>query len=109
MSSGVGANAEPIWLGIEALLRDLEKGEASAIDITDVFLDRIERLDGRLQAYSVLWPERARETARRLDAERAAGEPLRPLHGVPVALKDLCDVRSLSWHELADTLDPSSS
>ena len=92
MPAATGAGEEPIWLGIETLLRDLEEGETTAVEITDAFLDRIDRLDSRLQAFSALWPDRAREAARRLDGERETGSPLRPLHGVPVALKDLCDV-----------------
>ena len=45
-----------------------------------------------LQAYSSVLSERARATAVRLDEAQVRGDPLGPLHGVPVALKDLCDV-----------------
>lgn len=83
---------EIVWLGIGDLHRAIEKGTLSASEIIDAFLTRIERLDPSLQAYSVLWPERARAAAAKLDAERVAGEPLGALHGVPIALKDLCDV-----------------
>lgn len=80
------------WLGIEELQRDIEKQSLSVAEIVEAALDRIDRLDPSLKAYSVVWPERARATAVRLDRERHSGEPLGALHGVTIALKDLCDV-----------------
>ena len=84
---------EIVWLGIEALHEEIEYGRLTASAVVEASLARIERLDPTLQAYSVLWPERARRAAARLDAGRRAGEPLGALHGVPVAIKDLCDVQ----------------
>jgi amidase len=81
-----------VWLGVDGLHREIEKGSLSVSEIVETFLGRIERLDPELQAFSVLWPDRARATAARLDAQRVAGEPLGALHGVPIGLKDLCDV-----------------
>jgi len=83
---------EIVWLGIDELQLEISKGELSAADVTDASLARIDRLDSNLQAFSALWPERARATATRLDAAQKSGEPRGALHGVPVALKDLCDV-----------------
>ncbi len=83
---------EIVWLGIDELQLEFAKGELTAADVTESFLARIDRLDPSLQAFSALWPERARATALRLDATQKSGEPLLALHGVPVALKDLCDV-----------------
>jgi amidase len=83
---------EIVWLSVEQLHREIEKGTLSVSAIVETFLGRIDRLDHELQAFSVLWPERARATAARLDAQRVAGEPLGALHGVPIGLKDLCDV-----------------
>jgi amidase len=89
---------EIIWLGIEGLHHEIEKGALSVVEIVEAFLARIERLEPTLQAFSVLWPERARKTAARLDAKRAAGEPLEALHGIPIGLKDLCDVAGEPTH-----------
>jgi amidase len=83
---------ETTWLGISELQRKIGKGTLSASAVVDSFLSRIERLDPTLQAYSVLWPERARTRASQLDEAQTAGEPVGALHGVPVAIKDLCDV-----------------
>ncbi|MCR9093212.1 MAG: amidase [bacterium] len=83
---------EIVWQDIPALRGAIAKGTLGARDITDAFLARIERLDPGLQAYSFVYPERARARADRLDEARAKGEAMGPLHGVTVALKDLCDV-----------------
>lgn len=83
---------EIVWQDIEALRGATSRGDLGAREVTDAFLARIERLDPTLQAYSAVYPERARAQADRLDAARAKGDPLGPLHGIPVALKDLCDL-----------------
>ncbi|MDG2334864.1 MAG: amidase [Myxococcota bacterium] len=80
------------WLNIEEIQNRLERREVSAEELTEATLSRIERLDPRLESFAVVWPERARRAAARLDAARRAGEARGSLHGVPVALKDLCDV-----------------
>jgi amidase len=66
------------------LLRD---GELSSIDLLDLLLARIERLDGRLNAFRLLLAEQARAEAGAADAARRAGDPRRLL-GVPIAIKD---------------------
>ena len=58
-------------------------------------LDRIGKLDPRLKSYATLTPERALADARRRDAETAAGKSHGPLHGVPIAIKDLCDTEGV--------------
>ena len=57
--------------------------------------DAIERVDKDVRAFLSICPERALDEARRLDAQIAAGEPLEPLAGVPVAIKDNINVRDL--------------
>jgi len=66
-------------------------GEVSARELVDATLARIERIDPVLNAYRVVFAERARAEADSVDAHRRdAGD--RPLLGVPVAIKDDCDV-----------------
>ena len=68
----------------------LAAGEVSAEDLTSAYLARIERIDRSgpaLQSVITVNPD-AMAIARALDAKRAAGEILGPLHGVPVVLKD---------------------
>ncbi|MEZ4332554.1 MAG: amidase [Myxococcota bacterium] len=81
------------WLSIEALRTAIEQGELSAREVTDLFLARIERVDPQVGSYVEVWSDRARAAAARLDARQRTGGSLGPLHGVPIAIKDLCDVR----------------
>ena len=64
-------------------------GERSAVDVTEAYLDRIDDRNDDLNAYLTVTAESAREAARAADEAVAAGDDLGPLHGVPVALKDL--------------------
>ncbi len=63
--------------------------------VTQQMLDRIAAVDGRLQSYVTVMTDRALASARRADAEIGAGRYRGPLHGVPVALKDLCCTRAV--------------
>jgi len=67
----------------------LARGEVSAVEATSAHLERIEAVDDRLHAFLHVSTERALQCARAVDARRAAGEPLGPLAGVPLALKDV--------------------
>ena len=72
-----------------ALLAELNAGAVSAEEVARAYLDRADRLDGRLNVFLHLDPEPVLEQARAVDAKRQAGEPLGPLAGVPVAIKDV--------------------
>jgi amidase len=65
--------------------------EVSARELTELYLERIGRLDPRLNAYRVVFAERALAEADQADARARAGDT-RPLLGVPIAVKDDCDV-----------------
>ncbi len=64
--------------------------ELSSVDLTQMMLDRIAAVDGRLRSYATVMGEQAMAAASAADAEIAAGAYRGPLHGVPVAVKDLC-------------------
>src|SRR3984893_995254 len=64
-------------------------GETPAVDFTRAHLDRIEAVDLRVRAFLHVAPEAAVAAARATDERRRAGEPLGPLAGVPLALKDV--------------------
>ena len=64
-------------------------GQASAAEVTEAHLERIRAVDGAVHAFLHVDEDGARDAARRVDARRAAGEPLGPLAGVPLALKDV--------------------
>jgi aspartyl-tRNA(Asn)/glutamyl-tRNA(Gln) amidotransferase subunit A len=64
-------------------------GEVSALEVTTAHLDRIAATDDRLHAFLHVAEGPAVTAARAVDARRSAGEPLGPLAGVPLALKDV--------------------
>jgi Asp-tRNA(Asn)/Glu-tRNA(Gln) amidotransferase A subunit family amidase len=59
------------------------------VALTEIYLERLERLDATLHCTVTLLPERARAEARAAEAEIAAGRWRGPLHGIPYGLKDL--------------------
>lgn len=82
-------------LSAAGLARRIREGSLSPTTVVDELLDRIAARNDRTNAFVTVADEYAREAAR--EAERAVerGEPLGPLHGVPVAVKDLNDVAGL--------------
>jgi aspartyl-tRNA(Asn)/glutamyl-tRNA(Gln) amidotransferase subunit A len=73
----------------------LRSGQLSPVELTRAFLERIDRLDKTLQAYITVLPEQAMVAARVAEAEMLRGDYKGPLHGIPVALKDLYDTRGI--------------
>lgn len=100
-----------VFLPIEQLSRKLANGEVSAVALTQAYLDRIERLNGTLNAYVNVYAKDALTQAACSDQRRLARLSLGPLDGIPIAIKDLCGIagRPLSggskpWEtRLADT------
>jgi len=70
----------------------MNAASSSSAEQVEEALGRIEALDGRLGAFVTVLAEQARAEAAERDAERAAGRVRGPLHGAPVAVKDLIDV-----------------
>jgi aspartyl-tRNA(Asn)/glutamyl-tRNA(Gln) amidotransferase subunit A len=67
----------------------LSRREVSSVELTEAALERIGRLNPATNAMQTVMAEAAREQARQADAELARGETRSPLHGIPVAVKDL--------------------
>jgi aspartyl-tRNA(Asn)/glutamyl-tRNA(Gln) amidotransferase subunit A len=82
--------ADAGYLTIREARRLLDSGEASGEELARLHLERIEQVDPQIKAFTTLSADRALEAARRFDSRRAAGEqPLSPLDGVPMSLKDV--------------------
>jgi amidase len=83
------------YLSLDEVARRLKARKLSSVEATQATLDRIGKLDPKLKSYATLTPERALADAKRLDGETAAGKSRGPLHGVPIAVKDLCDTEGV--------------
>lgn len=71
------------------LLRLLENGELTSVELTRAYLDQIERHDRDVRAFIRVEPDRALARAAEIDERRRAGKPVGRLAGLPVAIKDL--------------------
>ena len=69
----------------------IRRRKLSPVEVTEAMLARIDRLDGRYRSYVAVLAERARARAKAAETEIAGGLWRGPLHGVPVAVKDLCN------------------
>jgi amidase len=79
-------------LSAAELVRLIGAGGTTATEVVAASLERIERRNPGLNAFSVVLADQARADASRLDEERAGGGAVGPLHGVPVAIKEELDV-----------------
>ncbi len=82
-------------LTIARAARALRARELSPLELTESYLRRIERLNPHLNAYITVCAERAREDARRATDELSSGKLRGPLHGIPIALKDLYETAGI--------------
>jgi aspartyl-tRNA(Asn)/glutamyl-tRNA(Gln) amidotransferase subunit A len=73
----------------------LSSGQISAEELTVALLERARLVEPKVHAFVAISEEEALAAARAADAASARGEPLGPLHGIPVGIKDLIDVRGL--------------
>ncbi len=80
-------------LSIDTAARRLRAREVSSAELVADCLSRIEADNGRLNAFILVMAEEARAAAKRCDFELANGIDRGPLHGVPISVKDLFDVK----------------
>ncbi|MFF4160967.1 amidase [Streptomyces sp. NPDC001678] len=86
---------EPYELTIAEAAGAIAAGELSPTELTGSVLDRAEAVEPHLNAYVAVFADAARRAAAAAEREIAAGRRRGPLHGVPMALKDLIDVAGL--------------
>src|SRR5438094_6343246 len=86
----------PDYLTIAEAARLIEKRELSPVELVDSRLDRIARLDGRLNSFIRVLADEARAAARAAEAEIAAGKCRGPLHGIPIGLKDIYETAGVA-------------
>ena len=83
-----GPHLQP-FASLSQTARDLKSGALSALELTQRMLHRIHTLDSQTHAFARILDNSALEQAAKLDRLREEGVPLGPLHGVPIAIKDL--------------------
>ena len=88
-----------------AIRDDIAQGRVSAVEVCRAFLERTQALNPALNAFNHVAAERALERAQAIDTQRAAGEALGPLGGVPIALKDNLSVRGMRTTASSKILD----
>ena len=79
----------PVFRSIRELSAALRARDVSPVELTETFLDRLERLGPRYNAVVTLTRERALRTAHEAEREIAGGRWRGPLHGIPYGAKDL--------------------
>lgn len=84
------------YLSLDEVARRLKARKLTSVEATRTTLDRIAALDPKLKSYATVTAERALKDAAGLDAETAAGKSRGPLHGVPIAVKDLCNTEGVA-------------
>ena len=87
-------SAAPTWT-IGSVRKALLAKKTSARELATDFYARIERRNPELNAFLALCPERAYAQADRVDAAIAKGQPLPPLAGVPIAIKDVISTQGV--------------
>jgi aspartyl-tRNA(Asn)/glutamyl-tRNA(Gln) amidotransferase subunit A len=80
---------------IASLADAIRSRRVSPVEVTRAYLERIDRLNGRLRAFLAVDHDGALRQAATLEAEVTRGRLRGPLHGVPLAYKDLCFIRGL--------------
>jgi aspartyl-tRNA(Asn)/glutamyl-tRNA(Gln) amidotransferase subunit A len=89
------APADPTELSVAEASALIRSRALSPVDLTRAYLERIERLNGRVNAYITVTAALAREQAEQREAELARGLWRGPLHGIPIGLKDNMDTAGI--------------
>ncbi len=82
-------------LTIDSTRAAMQERRTTALALAEAHYARIQKEDGQIGAFLTLCKERALEQADRIDRTAAAGKPLPPLGGVPVAIKDVMSTRGV--------------
>ena len=86
-------------LSVAELSKLISGGNVSPVEVTQAYLDRVKRLDGRIHSFITLDEDGALEQARELEHEQSQDRIRGPLHGVPMGVKDHCHAAGLPTTE----------
>ncbi len=90
-AAGAAPASDATWLSITEASRLVRDKKISPVELTQGCLKRIERLNPKLNAFITVTAESALAQAREAESEIKGGHWRGPLHGIPIALKDLFD------------------
>ncbi len=82
-------------LGASEAAEAIRSGRITSEEVVGACLERIRELEGKVGAWAYLDPAHALSQARARDAARKERQPLGPLHGVPVGVKDILDTKDM--------------
>ena len=82
----------PQYLTVHQLSAEIQSGRLSPVELMNSLLDSIAKHDGKLHAFVALYREEARLAAEAADKAIRAGHSVGPLHGIPIALKDVVEI-----------------
>jgi Asp-tRNA(Asn)/Glu-tRNA(Gln) amidotransferase A subunit family amidase len=91
-----GRDEDIAFAPVTSLSAWLQSGRITSRRVTEIYLERIRRIDGKLLSWITVTEELARRQADRADRERQAGRSRGPLHGVPYGIKDLFDTAGIA-------------
>ena len=80
---------------ITEIAEEIASKQLSPVDVTAAMLQRIDQLDGQLKSYATVTAEQAMAAAQAAEREITTGKYRGPLHGVPIAVKDLCFTKGI--------------
>ncbi|HET9838757.1 MAG TPA: amidase, partial [Candidatus Angelobacter sp.] len=98
MGAQAGSKApaqDTTWLSLSEAARNVREKKISPVELTQLCLKRIEQLNPKLNAFISVTADSALQQAREAEAEIQRGHWRGPLHGIPIALKDLFDTAGL--------------
>lgn len=94
--AAIPADAQSIaFASVKQQARWMTTGQISSRELTDIYLERIERHGPLLECFVTVTADLAREQADQADRERATGQVRGPLHGIPYGVKDLLDTANI--------------
>ena len=82
-------------LTIAQVSRLIQGKELSPVELTQAALQRLSALNPRLNAFMTVLEDRAAAAAKKAEQEIMSGQWRGPLHGIPIALKDLCATKGV--------------
>ena len=80
------------FASIHEIAPKIKDGSVSPVELTQIALERIAKLDSKLNSFLDVWQDESLASASKAEREVANGDYKGPMHGIPIGLKDLVDV-----------------